>query len=431
MTVTKSEFTRASVVAAFGAWVGFITGPNAMIAATNSNFMAILPDALGTSRTFISTALAVSLWMNALFVPFGGRLMDRYGVRAVILPGIVLFGGNFLLLSVMRLPWHFFALQMLMAVPVSMHCSVAYAKLISLWFDRNRGLVLGLCVSLGAGLSQTAMPKISRALIDEYGWRGGYVGIALIILLIGLPIVTLLAHTPKSLAERDQKRRAAEVRNVTDEGVEGSVPPVAPLGQIGVTRAEALRQPVFYQVFAAIMFGSMALLGTMQHAIPMLTERGLGIGTATTVMSCVFAGVVLGEFSSGFLVDRINTPRIILPYFVSALIGVLIVHTATDPWILLPGAVMMGLGLGGEIGQNAYLVSRYFGLKSFGSIYGLTFAASAIGNGTCLILLGVIRDTFGSYVPGRYLVGTAMTISVLCIATLKPFVYASPRSAVH
>jgi hypothetical protein len=77
------------------------------------------------------------------------------------------------------------------------------------------------------------------------------------------------------------------------------------------------------------------------------------------------------------------------------------------------------------------MVSRYFGLKSFGAIYGLTFAASAIGNGTCLILLGVIRDTFGSYVPGRYLVGTAMAISVLCIATLKPFVYASPRAGAH
>lgn len=418
--VRKSEFTRASVMAAMGAWFGFITGPNAMIAATNSNFIGLLPDALHTSRTAISSAFALSLWLNALFVPIGGRMMDRFGLRAVILPGIVLFALIFFGMSQMVTLWQFVLLQILMAFPVSMHCSVAYAKLISLWFDRHRGVVLGLCVALGAGLSQTIMPKVSRALIETYGWRGGYVGIGLIVLVIGLPLVAWLARTPKSLGI---------ARPRVEDAREPDAP--APLGQIGLTRGEALRQPMFYLVFFGIMFASMSLLGTMQHVIPMLTERGLGIGTATTVMSFAFAGVVLGEFSSGFLVDRFNTPRIILPYFVIALIGVLTVHTANNPYILLPGALMMGLGLGGEVGQNAYLVSRYFGLKSFGAIYGMTFAASAVGNGTGLILLGFIRDHFGSYAPGRYLVGGAMTISVICIASLRPFVFASPRSAAH
>jgi hypothetical protein len=88
----------------------------------------------------------------------------------------------------------------------------------------------------------------------------------------------------------------------------------------------------------------------------------------------------------------------------------------------------MGLGLGGEIGQNAYLVSRYFGLKAFGAIYGMTFAASAVGNGTGLILLGFIRDQTGSYAPGRYFVAATMTISVLCVAALRPFVYAGRKA---
>jgi MFS family permease len=104
------------------------------------------------------------------------------------------------------------------------------------------------------------------------------------------------------------------------------------------------------------------------------------------------------------------------------------VHTQNDMFLLVPGAFLMGLGLGGEVGQNAYLVSRYFGLKAFGAIYGMTFAASAVGNGTGLILLGVIRDQTGSYELGRYLVGAAITISILCIASLKPFVYASRRA---
>jgi len=412
----KSEFNRASVSVALGAWVGFIVGPNAMIAATNSNFLNVLPDALHVSRTSISFVLALALWFNALTLPFAGKAMDRFGVRAVILPGILIFSLAFFLLSRMGVLWHFVALQALLTIGATMTSSVGYAKVLSLWFDRNRGLVLGLCVALGAGASQTVMPKVSAWLITEYGWRGGYLGLASIVLCLGFPIVFMLIRAPGHVVRTE----------VDANGVPEGVP--SPIDQIGVTRSQALRQPVFYLVFFAIMCGSMALLGTMQHAVPMLLERGLTLNVATTVMSCAFAGVVAGEFSSGFIVDRFNTPRVILPYFICAAIGVLTVHSQSNLLFLLPGAFLMGLGLGGEVGQNAYLVSRYFGLKAFGAIYGMTFAASAVGNGTGLILLGMIRDRTGSYAGGFYLVGGAITVSILCVASLKPFIYASRRA---
>lgn len=407
----SGEFTKAAILAAMGAWFGFLTGPNVMVAATNSNFLRILPEELHTTRTNISLALAVSLWLNAMLVPIGGRMVDRFGLRKVVLPGILIFAATFMAMSRMQVGWHFLAFQIVMAVPVSMHASPAYAKLVSLWFDRNRGLVLGLCVALGAGLGQTIMPKLTQWMIATYGWRGAYVGVGAIILVIGFPMVALLAHTPKSLAAKNKDAAPN------------------PLGQQGVTRAEALRNPVFYLVFFAIAFGSMSLLATMQHAVPLLTERGLPINTATTVMSCAFAGVIAGQLSSGVMADRFNSPRVVLPYFVCALFGVLIVHSQNDPRILIPGALLMGLGLGGEISQNAYLVSRYFGLKAFGAIYGLTFAASALGNGTGVILLGHIRDHFGTYAPGIWLVGGAMSASVLCVALMPRFVYESPNAA--
>ncbi|WP_267381422.1 MULTISPECIES: MFS transporter [unclassified Sphingomonas] len=417
--MSRSEFSRPAVLAAIGAWFGFLTGPNVMLAATNSNFLRVLPDALHTSRTTISTALAVSLWISAILVPIGGRLVDRLGLRRIVLPGIVLFSLVFLLLSQITAGWHFVVLQILMAVPISMHASPAYAKLISLWFDRNRGLVLGLCVALGAGLGQTIMPKLIQALIDTHGWRGGYLGIAAIVLVVGLPSVALLARTPKNLAIASQAETTA-----ADSVSQASLR----LERVGLSRAEALHRREFYQLFIAIMLGSFALLGTLQHAMPLLTERGLSVGTATSVISTAFAGVIAGQSTSGFFVDRINSPRVVLPYFVAALLGVTAIYTARSPSFLIPGALLMGLGLGGEISQNAYLVSRYFGLKAFGAIYGLTFAASAIGSGSGLIVLGFVRDHFGSYMPGRLLMSGAMLGSVLCIALLPSFTFDSQRA---
>lgn len=407
-----AEFTRSSVLAAFGAWFGFLVGPNVLIASTNSNFLAVLPEALDVGPGELATALAMCAWLIALCLPVSGRLMDRYGVRKVVIPGAMAMAVAFLLLSRMTELWHFFVLQMMLAVAASMHCSVGYAKVVSSWFDRRRGTVLGLCVALGAGLGQTVMPALSDWMIHTFGWRAGYLGLAAIVGILGLPMIIILARAPS----RAVSSAAPAVEVVATSGD-------------GLTRAEALRTPTFYLVFFAILFGSMSLLGTLQMAKPMLLERGLQNDLAVAVSSFAFAGVILGELSSGFIVDRLNTPKVVLPYFCSALIGLIIVHTATAPFILLGGALMMGMGLGGEIGQNAYLVSRYFGLRNFGAIYGLTFAASNLGIGFGVMIMGWMKQLSGSYEPMRLVFGVTMAISVVCIALLPPFRFAARKVA--
>lgn len=405
----RSEFNRTSVLAAIGVWFGFLVGPNVMISSTNSNFLAVLPDALNVGPGQLTTALAFSVWIVAILVPISGRMMDRFGVRRIVIPGAILLGVTFLLLSRMTQFWHFFALQLLLSIPASMHCSVGYAKIVASWFDVRRGTVLGLCVALGAGVGQTLMPKFSDYLIRAYGWQGGYLGMAAIVLLIGLPAIIFLARTPAQGAKAVKNREPARVLE-------------------GLSRAEALRTPAFYLVFFAIMFGSMSLLGTLQVAKPMLLERGLANSLAVTVSSFAFAGVILGELSSGIVVDRLNTPRVVLPYFISALVGLLIVHTVTDPTVLCAGGLLMGLGLGGEIGQNAYLISRYFGLRNFGAIYGLTFAASNLGIGVGVMAMGWVKQLSGSFEPMRYVFGVTMAISVVCIALLPKFRFAAPKA---
>lgn len=410
----RHEINRSSLIAAFGIWIGFLLGVNALVSSTNSNFLAALPDALGASRTAVSGALASSVWLVAVLLPISGRIMDRYGVRAVILPGAVLFGAVYLAMSQMHALWHYYALQALLAVAVAMYGSLGFAKLISLWFDRHRGLMLGLCVAFGAGLGQTIMPQVSRWMIDSYGWRGGYVGIALIVLILAFPLLFIFARPPGPSQE-------------SLEFAPGEAPKI--VERIGLLPSEAIRTPTFYLIVAAIMLGSLSLIATLQHAVPMLLERGFDKGLATTAMSCAFFGVIIGEFTTGFLVDRLNTPKIIIPYFVAALGGLLVVHSTTNASLLLPGAVFMGMGMGCEVGLNAYLISRYFGLKSFGALYGMSSAASNFGIGLGVLAMGYIRDHFGSYHNTVYLVGCTMSLSLLCVLFLGPFRYSRSSKA--
>jgi MFS family permease len=294
---------------------------------------------------------------------------------------VIAFGVLMLAMSRVTNVWEFALLQVALGVAVSMHSSVGYAKVVSQWFDRWRGLVLGVIVALGAGVGQTAMPLVSQWLISRYDWRTAFVGIALIILCFGLPLIALLVREPP----REDRTVSYPVTPLENKGRD--IP--------GVRVGEALRRPTFWLIFIAIMFGSMTLLGTLQHAVPMITEHGFNVNVATEALSFTFAGVVTGQLTSGVVVNQINTPKVIVPYFTAALLGLLIVHSVrveSGTPLLFTGTLLMGLGLGGEVAQNAYLISRYFGLRSFGALYGLTFAASNVGIAIGTFSMGKVHD---------------------------------------
>jgi predicted MFS family arabinose efflux permease len=223
--------------------------------------------------------------------------------------------------------------------------------------------------------------------IDWGGYQGGYWLIAGLILCIGFPAVLILVRAPQP----SQLPTATTYSNpdAADEGV-ANENAGEDRHKIGMTFKEAARTKELYLIFIAIALASMALLGTIQQAVPMLADRGVSIGTATTIMSLVFIGVIVGEFSAGLIVDRLNSPKVVIPYF-------------------------------------AYLISRYFGLKSFGTIYGLTLGASNLGIGIGIVLMGYARDTWGSYGPMGTVFLCAMSISLLCMLLLGQFRFAPPR----
>src|SRR5262249_12564655 len=146
----------------------------------------------------ISLVLLIAPWTVALCAPAAGALMDRLGLRRVLLPGVALFGVAHLLSSRVTTTSQLLAATVLVSIAASAHSAVGYAKVVSLWFSRNRGLVLGLVVALGTGLSAAVVPQLLRIIISNYGWRNGYVALAAFILLAGLPVIAaLLRESPR------------------------------------------------------------------------------------------------------------------------------------------------------------------------------------------------------------------------------------------
>jgi MFS family permease len=152
------------------------------------------------SRTQVSLAFTLASVMVSVGSPVAGRLVDRFGGRAVIIPSIGILG--LLLISLKFIStslWQIYAAFLLLGLIGSVTNPVAYCKVVSNWFDRRRGLALALTM-LGLGVGSILMPPIAQRLIALYGWRSAYGILGVVVLVLAIPPVGLfLKNTPKEL----------------------------------------------------------------------------------------------------------------------------------------------------------------------------------------------------------------------------------------
>jgi MFS family permease len=402
----QPEFNPSSIRAAIASWLGLFFGPNAMVSAPMSLFMVPIASEFHLNRATVSSILLLSPITTAVLTPFGGRILDRIGFRRTLLIALVVFGVTSMSRGIAQNPWELAITFALVSVGTALNSSVGYSKLITLWFSRNRGLVLGCAVALGAGAGSALAPQVVRPLIHNFGWRWAYVLSGAFMLVVVLPLMAVLLREPPA-------RHVAGVGEVVSDQ--------------GLTRAEALRTHTFWFLGIAVFLASMALIGTNAHAVPMLTERGFDAKVAVTEISVFFIGGVVGQMTCGIIADRIDSQFVVAPYYALGLIGLLIVHITTNAALLLPGAFVMGLGQGAEIAFAAYLTSRYFGLKAYGAIYALYFGASNGGIACGLLLMGIVHDHAGSYRPMALIFGAALAIAVTLVSLMGPYRYESRR----
>jgi MFS family permease len=191
-----SEFTRSAVLTAIGCAIGMAAGPTPMVSAVAGLFMKPLAGEFGLSRTAISAILLLSPLVVSLCAPTGGRLIDKFGVRRVLLPVVLLFAAANAAMWLVHSLWHYVALAAVISACISVHCYASYTKVLALWFRRRRGVITGLSIACGSGLGAAVIPQLVTPWIAEHGWRYAYLGIAAIIAFVALPALALLVREP-------------------------------------------------------------------------------------------------------------------------------------------------------------------------------------------------------------------------------------------
>ena len=138
-------------------------------------------------------------------------------------------------------------------------------------------------------------------------------------------------------------------------------------------------------------------------------------------------GSMAGQLSSAFLLDRVNSPKVGIPYVLAAFVGaVLVIHYGFTTQVVLPATFLMGVGQGAEIGLAAYYVSRYCGLKAYGELFGVVYGVVVAGAGLGPVLVGLLFDRAG-YGPMLLTIEIALALSVVGIILLPRYAYEAHR----
>ena len=389
-----------------GALLGLIVGNGPVMQFTFGIFIKPITEEFASDRGTVSMALLIGLGLTGIMTPVLGRLIDRFGIRTVTLPAIVLFAAGTALVGFLATsPTIFIVLFGILGVIAAGQTPLPYAKAVAGAFDHKRGLALGVSMA-GVGLGTALLPQLAQVLVTKFGWREAYMGLGLLVFVLAFTAVLLCISEPDAEAESRRRRELP-----------------------GLTAMEAFKTRTFWLLAVTFYFVALAASGVIAHVVPLLTDRGVAPQTAASAISAAGLALIAGRVIAGYLLDRIFAPHVAFVFFVAPLIGIVMLLTATSAPLAMVAAVLVGMGLGAEVDLIAFLLSRYLGMRSFGEIYGYLFAIFMLGSGSGPFLMGTVFQKAGSYSPGLITLGVGLAIASVLVTRLGPYTYPEGKAA--
>jgi MFS family permease len=413
-SVTEGEFSRGWPVV-FASAVGMMLGVTGIPFYTIGVFAKPLIEEFGWSRAQYQGAFMATL-IGAATAPLVGYLCDRFGVRRIALWSTAGFAAGMAGIGIITGPAiaSFYLAWVMMAVVAQGTGPLAWTRIIGEWFAQRRGLALGLAL-MGTGFTAVIGPPAATALIAALGWRWAYCALGGVVLIVSWPIlwknlrspaVSVIATSASAPDAREEQRF------------------------VGASLGAALRDYRFWTIALAFIIAACAIAGVISNLVPLMTDRGVAPAKAAAFSSLIGVAVIVGRIVVGYLLDRLWAPSVAAVVF--ALAGVAAWGLG---WIpinnvsVVPVLLMLGFAAGAEFDLLAFLISRYFGLKNYGKIYGVQYAIFFVGAAIGPRFFGASFDAHGGYGYVLNQAGLGFSFSALILLTLGRFpeIY-SPRA---
>lgn len=380
-----------------GSGLALFAGPGVVLVSTFGVFVGPISQAMNWERALVAAALAPATMITALFVPGAGWLSDRYGPRRVILGygfcfalGLALLGSSSSSLAL------FGALVALAGVLGAGLSPIPTSQLVVGWFDRHRGLALGLIQAFG-GLGVAIMPPVAAIAIHTWGWQGAYRVLGLTVLVIVVPVaIWVLRDPPRHFspkAELDVRMPAS-----------------------GLSAREAIATRTFWLLIPAFFLASITALGGFISLPLLLADTGVAPTRAAFLVSFTGISMIVARIVFGALLDRFSAHRLTASAFLCPAAANLLLATGVNEVTAVIAAILFGLAAGAEGDALGYIVAKEFGMKNFGKLYGMIFFTYAAGSGLGPSFILALRERLGGETAMCMLAGLAVIAAILMLA---------------
>lgn len=388
----ESEWTvgwRIVLGCALGAGAGIV-----LLFFTFNMFVLPMARELGVTRGEISSiqALIVTGALGAVVI---GRAVDRFGFKPVYLTcALIVIVGQILSVSFGTTLTH-------MAISVAVlgffgvgTTGVVTTRPVNAHFRRYRGRALGL-VATGVSIFAVIAPLILAPIVEQYGWRGGFLALAGFTALVGIPAVLFIVPTSASQAHT-----------------------AVALGGRGDW--SFLKTRDFILMAASLIAMGAATAGFVGQLSPIVQEEGFSAATGALAVSVFAGGQFVGRLLGGWLLDTFRPQIVALVFTVIPGSGFLLL-LLTDQllWAAILAAGMIGLQQGIEVDLFAYFVARRFPIAQYGTIYGALHGFGWIGNAIGIVGVGRLHDALGSYAFAQGLAMAALTLGAILVWAVR------------
>ena len=359
----------------------------------------------GWSETRLQLIFAIYIGLYSALSALSGWLTDRWGPRPIVATGSILLTGGYLLWATSD-SLIIVALGMGIVAPLGMSCSwVPCNATVVRWFVVRRGLATAIATS-GGSLANILVPPIAALLVDAYGWRVAIVGMSIFGGVCMLLSALALERDPESIGQVPDGSPMSS-RHTTEDGL------------TGVSPAEAWRSVTYWQIFGMYALTFVAVFIPFVHLVQFAQSLGASLQTASTVISAIGIGGLVGRLVMGPISDRIGRKTSVilaLGIETAAFMGMAI---SNGLWLLYPSAAAFGFAYGGGVVVFPPLVADLFGRAHAGAIVGRIFATAGSMAAIGPYVAQLIHNALGDYRWAFLLSGVANGCALL-LATRLP-----------
>ena len=381
-----------------------------VITAATGLFIGPISKEFGWSRALTSSGVSITAVLVFIFSPLFGVFIDKWGVRRMAIPGLVLMAMVMASLALLDgSPWQWFAIWTVYSVAALMTKSTVWTATANSTFTAGRGLALGLVLS-GSALAQAFTPIIAEYLIRMEGWRMAFVWLAVGWGSLAVLMCLFWLRDGYEISRKAQKAEAAQ-------GISSTL-----LDVPGLTVPEALRDPALWRIAISTFVIMTVTIGLVVHQIPILTEAGFSRETAAFYALPAGLSGIAGKLITGWLLDRFPARWVGgLTIGATSITFLLLLTPGAPGWAMVTALMINGYAGGTKLQLVGYLTAAYSGMHKFGAIFGLMASLIAAGSGLGPVAGGLIYDIWNSYAPGLW-AGFALTlISALLLLGLGPY----------